>query len=90
MEALFHLVSCINAHNVAGVFTNLSSDWQTDVRREIAAAPTKNWDDFRILSIATWVNAKLDDVQQHQRKQKAEYRSGVETLRAFLDGNDST
>lgn len=84
---MLELVSLVTPVNVASIVKSLPDGWLADIRADIDSAPTTDWSTFRIVIGGTFsmtaeqYNAWID-------KQVAAYRTGVESLRTFLVGDD--
>ncbi len=85
-EALLCLISLVTPANVASTVQMLSDDWLADVRSDIGTAPTDDWSTFRIVQAGAFVMS-AEQYDEMLNKQVADYRTGVESLRAFLDDN---
>lgn len=84
---MLKLISMVTPENVASTVKSLPDDLLADVRVDIDSAPTNDWSTFRI-AIGGTFSMSAEQYDQWIDKQVADYRTGVESLRAFLNGND--
>jgi hypothetical protein len=76
---------------VAEHFPSLPKDWQQLIIEAVRTAPTTEigWDGFMIIGSYCGTEKSAEEFEADARAEVLQYRTGVEAVRVFLDGNTS-
>ena len=74
---------------VAEHFTSLPDDWRELISEAVRTAPKTEpeWDDFMIVSSYCGPEKSAKEFAADARAEVLQYRTGVEAVRTFLDGD---